>query len=346
MELILPQTPQEIVQLLVGKLSGRRMRDILEKRFSLRVSGKKTLEAIGKEYKITRERVRQIEAEALRQVRSVVQHPEYQPMIRAIRDYLERQGGLVARERLLERIPNKRERTHLAFFLTVAPGIHGRQESEEFHARWSTDEQRASAGEGVLRTLGEDLERSGDPIRREELEERMTHYARQSLGNPLDADQRDALLGCSKLIRKNPYGEYGLAGWSVIAPSGVRDKAYAALRQHAKPLHFLKVAEAITAAQWSSRRAHPQTVHNELIKDPRFVLVGRGLYALAEWGYEAGPVRDIIASVLRESHRPLTREEVIQKVLEKRFVKPPTILLNLQNASLFARNDKGTYTLA
>src|SRR3989344_4735689 len=64
------------------------------------------------------------------------------------------------------------------------------------------------------------------------------------------------------------------------------------IRKHGSPIHFRDVAKQIMVM--FKKKAHVATTHNELIKDPRFVLVGRGLYALAEWGYAPGIVRDVI----------------------------------------------------
>jgi len=86
-----------------------------------------------------------------------------------------------------------------------------------------------------------------------------------------------------------------------------------------------------------------QTVHNELIKDSRFVLVGRGIYALEEWGYYPGQVKDVILRVLREERKPITKEEILEKVLEQRLVKENTILLNLSNKKYFERDVQGKY---
>ena len=86
-------------------------------------------------------------------------------------------------------------------------------------------------------------------------------------------------------------------------------------------------------------------MHNELIKDNRFVLVGMGLYALREWGYEPGTVREVLVSLFKGSDRPLAREEIVRLAAEKRLVKPQTILLNLQDRSLFKRTEDGKYTL-
>ena len=156
----------------------------------------------------------------------------------------------------------------------------------------------------------------------------------------------DSYLSIARRIRKNPYGEFGLVEWPAILPSGMRDKAYAALAYHGEPLHFRNIATHIDKAGWDRRRAHPQTVHNELIKDGRFVLVGRGLYALEDWGYEAGTVADVIVSVLAKAGSPLEKQELIKRVLEKRKVKDTTILLNLQNRKRFRKTGEEGYTLA
>ena len=92
------------------------------------------------------------------------------------------------------------------------------------------------------------------------------------------------------------------------------------------------------------REAHPATTHNELIKDGRFVLVGRGLYALKEWGYQPGVVRDVIREIL-EREGPLSREDIIDRVKRERYVKDATIAVNLQN-SMFTRMPDGRYALS
>ena len=107
-------------------------------------------------------------------------------------------------------------------------------------------------------------------------------------------------------------------------------------------MHFREVAETIN--ELFDHKAHVATTHNELIKDPRFVLVGRGLYALTEWGYTAGVVKDVLREILAEEG-PLSREEIIDKVRKERYVKDNTILVNLQDTNLFRKLSNGTFAL-
>ena len=149
-------------------------------------------------------------------------------------------------------------------------------------------------------------------------------------------------LSISKNIGKNPLGEWGKTSSPNIRAKGVRDYAFLVIRRHGSPIHFREVAKSIE--KLFGRKAHVATTHNELIKDPRFILVGRGLYALSEWGYMSGVVRDVIRKVLEKSG-PLTKEEIVNKVLKERYVKENTILVNLQNLKFFKKDKDGRYSL-
>jgi hypothetical protein len=149
-------------------------------------------------------------------------------------------------------------------------------------------------------------------------------------------------LALSKGIAKNPLGEWGRANSPHVRVKGMRDYAYLAIKRHGSPMHFREVARSIS--ELFNRHAHEATCHNELIKDPRFVLVGRGLYALSEWGYTNGVVKDVIRHILEE-HGPLSREEVIERVRNERYVKDNTIVVNLQDPSVFRRDNEGRYLL-
>ena len=132
----------------------------------------------------------------------------------------------------------------------------------------------------------------------------------------------------------------------MVNPKNIRDKIYVILKENKKHMHFNEISESIKDSSFKRKDVTTQAIHNELIKDKRFVLVGRGIYALKEWGYEKGTVADIISEVLREANEPLHRDEIVKRVLKSRFVKETTILLNLQGKPQFKRVAKATYALA
>ena len=144
----------------------------------------------------------------------------------------------------------------------------------------------------------------------------------------------------SKKISKNPLGEWGKSTSSSIKTRGVKDYAFLMMRKHGSPMHFREVAKAV--ANTFDKKCHTATCHNELIKDPRFVLVGRGLYALTEWGYRPGVVRDVIRETL-EKMGPMKKDEIIKHVKKARFVKDNTILVNLNDSRYFKRLKDGRY---
>jgi DNA-binding PadR family transcriptional regulator len=139
-------------------------------------------------------------------------------------------------------------------------------------------------------------------------------------------------------------GKWGLESWAEVNPRSIRDKIFVILQRNQKPMHFNEIAEEIKSSDFKRKEVTTQAIHNELIKDNRFILVGRGIYALAEWGFSTGTVADVIADILRQES-PLHRDDIIKRVLKQRHVKPTTIILNLQGKDRFKRVAKATYAL-
>ena len=154
-------------------------------------------------------------------------------------------------------------------------------------------------------------------------------------------------LELSKRIQENKDNKLGLIDWPEIKPRGVKDKAYLVFKKHEKPLHFTEVAKMIDQLEYNlpNKKTYPQTVHNELIKDARFVLVGRGTYALAEWGYLPGTIKDIITKVLKDKKEPTNKDEIVKEVLAQRLVAKNTVLMNLNNKKYFRKDENDKYFL-
>lgn len=341
-----PQSATEAVKILLQSLPAKRMRDVVERRGGLKGGRAATLEEIGKGYKITRERVRQIEADAMRRLRERDQG-DIMPLLVSFESILARHGGVMAARHLFSESAPARLHPHVALLLRAAPQFAYLAEDESLHPRWASDPVRAADAAAALGRVIKRLEAAGSPISEADLDVMLAEEAAAFTKDGLPGEVRASLLGSSKLIKRTPYGEYGLISWATVVPRGIKDKAYAAVLKAGRPLHFREVAAAIDRAGWGGRkRAHPQTVHNELIKDARFTLVGRGMYALKEWGYEPGTVRDIIVSILSRAATPLGKDEIVKMVSERRMVKPQTILLNLQDRSRFKRTEGGAYALA
>lgn len=152
-----------------------------------------------------------------------------------------------------------------------------------------------------------------------------------------------SILQAAKKIEQNKFGYWGLDDWREIKPKTVNDKIYLILKNSGKPLHFAEIADKINQISFDKKTANAATVHNELILDDKYILVGRGLYGLVEWGYQKGTVANVIEKILADITKPLSRDEIIEKVLEQRVVKKATINLALTDRGRFEITADGKY---
>ena len=230
----------------------------------------------------------------------------------------------------------------LAFLMTISNNFEYHPEDEAHFSTWTVkDPFYFERAKETAEKLIQNFKKQNSVISESEL---VPFFNKASQENITDRKIILSYLNLSKLIGKNSFDQWGLTHWPEIRPKGIKDKAYLVLKMATKPIHFREIATLINGHRFDSKKANFQTVHNELIKDKRFVLVGRGLYALSEWGFEAGTVKDVLINLLKK-HGPMAREKIIAKTSEVRFVKPNTILLNLQDKKLFKKDEKGFYGL-
>lgn len=334
--------PKQVTKRLLVVLPER-ARNVVTNRYGLGASpNRMTLEAIGALYGITRERVRQIENHALQTIRKSDVFTKETAAFRELRDYIEALGSIVTEDDLLKEISaDVSTQNHVYLLLVLGDEFTKQKEDMEFKHRWYSDEKKADIIHQVLRKVYKSL--SEDDLIQES--EMIVSFLNQLKG--IDESKKTAeiakrWLGLSKKIGRNSLGEWGIVTSPNIRVKGMRDLAYLSIRRHGSPMHFTEVARAIT--QLFGKKAHVATCHNELIKDDRFVLVGRGLYALAEWGYAGGVVRDVIREILKK-HGQLTRKEIIDKVLKERYVKENTVVVNLENEAYFKKDRGGKYSV-
>ncbi len=334
--------PKQVTKRLLSALPPR-AREVIVGRYGLGDDAKKqTLESIGQKYDITRERVRQIEAYSLNLIRKSEVYLKESSVFKELHDFIKRRGGIVPSHDLLPAISaDKTVQNHVLFLLSLGDKFSSHKEDESFHHRWHIDEGLSTIIHNSLQKVYNDL---GDEeiIPESKLIDNFLTYCKNINEEYKQEEILKRWLSMSKLIGKNPLGEWGRINSANVSTKSVRDYAYLVIRQHGEPMHFREVAKKIQ--ETFSKKAHVATTHNELIKDKRFVLVGRGLYALREWGYSSGIVRDVIADVIRK-YGKMTKEEVVKKVLQERFVKENTVLINLQNSRYFVKDKDNKYSV-
>lgn len=335
--------PLKVAKGLLAVLPNNRTRDVVERRFGLGKSDKKeTLEAIGKNYGITRERVRQIENYSLNLIRQSDPFQKSEPFFQELKTVIASFGGMVEEKNFVNVLAKSaKDKNCLLFFMVLGKDFNKLKEDEEFKHRWLTDGKSAEGIQESLRNLHKNMT-PDDVFSEEDITAKLAGYFENLSGQKNIPGAAASWLNVSNLLAKNPLDQWGLANSPRIRPRGVRDLAYIVMEMHGSPMHFTEVSSSIEKSLGKS--AYVQTVHNELIKDKRFVLVGRGLYALKEWGYKEGRVCDIIKDILT-SHGPLPKEDLIKYVLKERHIKESTILINIQNKKYFKKLPNGRYSV-
>ena len=334
--------PKQVGKTLLTALPER-AQDIMSRRYGLEEGEGETLEAIGQRYGITRERVRQIEEFSLRAIRKSLGFTATQEVFSELESALHEYGGIVHEREFLNHLDkNQAVQNNLHFLLVLGEAFTRLKEDDHFHHRWLVDEALAERVHNSLQQVAGTLSETDLLSEREMISRLLTAFNEQVGDSALEEKARRWLL-ISKHLGVSPVGEWGLANSPSVRVRGVRDYAFLVLRQHGSPMHFLEVAKSIQSL--FEHRANPATCHNELIKDKRFVLVGRGIYALTEWGYTPGIVREVIENLL-EKHGPLTEKEVLDRVLKERYVKHNTVLVNLKNPKFFKKDKQGKYAVS
>jgi len=344
--------PQEIVETLLKYLTSRE-KDVIRRRFGLSGNKKETLEKIGDSYKVTRERIRQVENIAIKKLKKLKQFNEIVgPFVQTLTSVLKKHGGIMNEEILLEELlkltGDTNESRQCVLFLTeriFKKEFIYQKESSSYHASWRLPQTNMSIIEATI----EEIERYF--VERKKpgkvgvvIEEFCLRPFFNQHSYQLSEESIVSYIDVSKKIAKNPFDEYGLQKWGNVAPKRMNDKIFLVLKKHGKPLHFNKITEMIYQLKFDERPAYPPTVHNELILNSEYILVGRGIYALREWGYKPGVVADVISDILKSNDHPLTRDEIVRQVLKERVVKKNTIFLALTDKHKFQKKSDGTYT--
>lgn len=333
----------------VLSLLKERDRLILMHRYGLEGQNIKTLAAIGQEQNLTRERVRQIEKELIKNLKKTsLKLPNFALAKNTLINIISEHGRIIAEENLIMHlgIKDERERNALVFILNLIEELDNFIH-KNFKKSWVTVLFNESLLHSFLDEGKKLLEMKTKPIPGEEFLEhfKQTEYYQQNRENLTDK----VILNFLELaveIEKNVFGHWGLSDWKEVKPKDVGDKAYLVMKYHGKPEHYSAITEMINKARFDKRVAYKETVHNELIKDNRFILVGRGIYALSEWGYNPGVVADVIADILKSAPGgTLSRDKIIEEVLKKRLVKKNTVSVGLSNKKMFRKVGKNSYGL-
>lgn len=319
---------------------------VIRRRFALQGHPKQTLEKIGKHFKVTRERIRQIEGIALSKLRRTVRTTKLNDVNELAKGVLRAQGGVMREDDLisqvLKRMPNATDLDGavLRLSFSIDTELDTSSNSGTYVPFWRVESLAMEDVSLIVDHMVKILKKRKSCMKKEELISSI-----QAMNLFKDRiPSRELISSCMTIderLREIDDG-WGLTEWRFVRPRSIRDKVEIILRKTGQPLHFMDIANRIREAHFDHKNVTVQAVHNELIRYPQFVLVGRGLYALREWGFEPGTVADVIEQILKDKG-PLSKKEIISEVAKQRTVKVGTISLNLQKMPYFVRVGRAVY---
>lgn len=339
----LPEVKDLINNLLI--LLSPKEKHIIENRYSLNSRLHATLEKIGGEFGVTRERIRQIEKNALKKLSRNVVNTRLHGFNQFANTIIQKYEGVVLEDKIVSEIlslvsdPKAVDTSSIKLSLELDANLEKIPNTINFYPFFKLKTIETKSIYDICAATIQFLSKKKEVMDIEDitamLEKQMDKkWGKQFVLSCLELDRR------IKIVKKG----IGLAVWRNINPRTLRDKILYILSETQKPLHYVEIANRISGAHFDRKNINVQAVHNELIRDNNFVLIGRGIYALRTWGYEDGTVSDVIANILREKGS-LDREKIISEVLKRRQVKRITILLNLKNKPIFERVGREVYGL-
>ena len=333
---------EKIVNDVLGTIDREREREIISRRYGL-FDRKETLEQIGELLGITRERVRQLEKAVVIRLKSQAENGQLPHISEVQASFVQAvdQLGKVARVQELSakftKENSRLDQARVSFLAQLCPELAVIDDNDHFHHSIGVVTHHSEKKiKELVTSLIDTIKQHGEPADIKTVASKAGHT---------DHTHTEALASISKHLA-TLNSRWGLVKWPMVNPKNIRDKIYVILKENGKHMHFNEISDAIKGSDFKRKDVTTQAIHNELIKDKRFVLIGRGIYALKEWGYSKGTVADIITEVLNKAGEPLHRDEIVKRVLKSRYVKETTILLNLQGKEQFKRTAKATYTLA
>ncbi|MDP3901584.1 MAG: sigma factor-like helix-turn-helix DNA-binding protein [bacterium] len=317
---------KKLVKELISDLSPRQ-REVIEGRYGLKGGEELTLAAVGDRYGLTRERIRQIERAALNSIESKFANGSGVKFVSAVNDIFKKFRG-VREEALL--VGDLRcasaDLNNIRFALEASSKFNHQPEDDDFYSFWYVDNIAKKQANDFISKLKAQLKN-----------------VRAANNDYKPGDEWESnCVAVSKHFATSPFGQFGLREWPEIVPQNSREWAYLILKKNKQPMHFTELAKVIDDYRQTHRKTNAQTVHNELIKDERFVLVGRGTYGLRELGLLPGTAKEVMAHFIKKNG-PLHSRDLIKLVLKERMFKENTLLINLQNRESFQRLQDGRY---
>jgi hypothetical protein len=292
-------------------------RNIISQRFGIETKKEKSLEEIGKKYQISRERVRQIIEKVIEKTKKFFDSKVLDFLFEEINS----KGGI----KLEDEIKSEKGK-EVIFLMYYDQRFERVKKTKSYFAFWTTNKEAKEKVKKILFELEKIFEKEKKILTLKEIAE-------------IFKEKEEILKEYLKISRTigERDGVFGPKKWPEISPKTARDKAYLILKKLQRPLHFKELAKLCQIKE-------ERTLHNALIRSDEFVLMGRGIYGLKEWGVYDGTTKDVLIKILKEKGESLSKEEILEELKKHKLVKPATIFAVLTSKE-FKKDSQGKYTI-
>lgn len=324
-------------------LLTQKERYVVERRFNLDRKERATLEEIGQFYSVTRERIRQIEKNALNKLKRNLENGPLIDVGNLAYEQVEKAGGVIREDQLIAKLLMERQDYNveaLQLILSIDKRFNRIPNTVSFYPYLKMAAISQNELENICRQTVDLLTKSKNTMTVPGLMKSFTNFK----AFELTENVYQSLIQVDKKIKFIDASSVGLVEWRHINPRTLRDKIFFVLRTNKSPMHFVDISNKIIDYSFDKKKINLQAVHNELIRHDEFILIGRGIYGLSEWGYVTGTVADVITSILKRKDS-MSQEDIVDEVLKQRKVKPITVILSLKNKAQFVRVGRKQYSL-
>jgi len=156
-----------------------REKEVISRRFALNGLKKETLESIGQDFGVSRERVRQIQKVAMEKIKPKLS--QYQKVFQSFLEYFKKFGNLRKEENVLAELGKGKFQGEVYFLLTLQkpsgkdetksqrPHFQRLGENNDFYSFWLIDKDSLKPAKETINFLFQKLQKLGKPLTKKEL---------------------------------------------------------------------------------------------------------------------------------------------------------------------------------
>lgn len=360
---VLASLPLVIKQIL-SQMSDQRLSTIIQRRFELEGTSPLTLAELGIAFGRTRERVRQLEEQALDELRDVLindeytgkayhVHPQVIATVRLLAQIAANEAERATREselfkRIQERFEIDPELVKPSLFLVLKlSGINKIVfDKDNLEPLWgifeSAEERRIRRGVEKLDTLL--TQEVASPIGDIDILVHLNKGVQQN--RRFKFEELGWLIGLCSTVEEYSEGFY----WGKFANLvGRLNQVERILIERGEPVHIDEITREINhrLVKYGKRAVDSRNLVNQMSADNKVVPIGRsGEWGLSSWSLNTETILDLMKQCLIVHNEPATIDEIYAYVSERRPVSKTSIESYLTFVDEFARVGRSKWSLA